>query len=118
MITSHEASIYERSMELSEVGVVVFNLDLKRVFVDDTAAKIMGKSKEEMLDGGVGGGLAPEDRKEAKLRLRRCIETGQGTTRRVMQREVNGRVIYTAGHLAPLRDETGLVTGRWPRYPM
>ena len=63
----------------------------------------MGQPKEELFDREVGGGLTPEGRQKVESLLRQCIETGQGMSRRVMQREIDGRIIYTAGHLAPLR---------------
>ena len=109
--TRGRPDIYERSMGLPEVGVIILDLDLKRVFVDDIAARIMGRSKEELLGGELGGGLVPEAREEARRLIRRCIDTGQATSRHVMKRVVNGRTIYTVGHAVPLRDENGKVMG-------
>ena len=99
-------------MALSEVGLVVFDLNARRVYVDDIAARIMGGSKEELLGGEIGGGgLVPEAREEMKRLFQRCIETGEATARNVLERLVHGKTVHTMGHLAPLRDSDGSVTG-------
>ena len=95
------------------VGVAQVDLEGRFVLVNDRQCEILGRTREELLEGGVRmlGITHPEDRPQNGALLRRMLETGEPFAIEKRYLRPDGSVVWAHNHVSLARGPDGL-----PRY--
>ncbi|MDP3063121.1 MAG: PAS domain S-box protein, partial [Chloroflexota bacterium] len=103
--------LYRSVLDLTDAGVVRFDSEGRRTFVNEAFVRRHGKPAEELLKGTIGDQMVPEDAKKDLELLRQCIATSQPVRGFVSRHVKEGRTLHTRGNLTPVRDAAGKVVG-------
>jgi len=103
--------LYRGVADLTEACVARFDLEGRRIFVNETLVKRRGRSAQEMLKGTFGDQMLPQDRVRAGRLFRQCVDTGKPVVAIVSEHEQDGRFYWTRANYTPVFAMDGKVVG-------
>ncbi|MFH1140484.1 MAG: PAS domain S-box protein, partial [Chloroflexota bacterium] len=107
-----ESDAFHRGVvALADVAVARFDVEGRRVFVDEALARRIGGPVEELKKGVAFDHCPPEDREELWRLFRQCVETGKTFTGIMTRVPLDGNMLHLRANLAPVFAQAGKVSG-------
>ncbi|MDP3064374.1 MAG: PAS domain S-box protein [Chloroflexota bacterium] len=94
--------LYREVVKGAKVGVAIFDLQGRRVFINDILCVRLGVSEKEALEGNVGDLTMPEDAERVRQLFRRCATEGVPITGGIARYVKDGQTYYVMGNLSPI----------------
>jgi PAS domain S-box-containing protein len=109
MVKLSTRDLYRQIVEHAGLAIFLVDQEGRRIFANDVAIHLSGRSRDELERGRFADSLVPEDRERALSAFKRCIDTGEPVHSFVTRWIRNGEIRYGAANWAPIKGDNGQI---------